>query len=256
MGQLARRGVVILACLVIPVRVSLASPGLTLQNLVPTSREAPEEFGTGDYVVTTIPAVAFSAQSNDTSFVPPYHTSISDMSLFFLMDSGVAEIYAPVTVPAGAVIDYVGLDTIDFEGGRIGMALNRVDAAGNVQQVSAFSNTAHGFGMDFNASPIGWPVTTNAGQQLVINVEFAASAGIPRFGFAEIRWRRTVSPPPAFATFGDVPTGHPFFQYVEALYDSGITAGCGSGNYCPDAPLTRGQMAVFLSKALGLHWPM
>ena len=32
-------------------------------------------------------------------------------------------------------------------------------------------------------------------------------------------------------------------------------AGCGSGNFCPDSPLTRRQMAVFLSKALGLHWP-
>jgi hypothetical protein len=34
-----------------------------------------------------------------------------------------------------------------------------------------------------------------------------------------------------------------------------VTGGCGNGNYCPDAPLTRGQMAVFLAKALGLHWP-
>jgi hypothetical protein len=34
---------------------------------------------------------------------------------------------------------------------------------------------------------------------------------------------------------------------------SGITAGCGGGNYCPDAP-TRRQMAIFLAKALGLHW--
>ena len=70
-----------------------------------------------------------------------------------------------------------------------------------------------------------------------------------------IRWKRQVSPPPGTATFNDVPTGHIFFQFVEALAASGITAGCGSGNYCPDAPLTRGQMAVFLSKALGLHFP-
>lgn len=35
---------------------------------------------------------------------------------------------------------------------------------------------------------------------------------------------------------------------------SGITAGCGTG-YCPDNPVTRGQMAVFLTKALGLYWP-
>ncbi len=72
---------------------------------------------------------------------------------------------------------------------------------------------------------------------------------------ARILFRRQVSPAPAAASFGDVPTSHPFFQYVEALAASGITAGCGGGNYCPNSPLTRGQMAVFLAKALGLHWP-
>ena len=56
-------------------------------------------------------------------------------------------------------------------------------------------------------------------------------------------------------TFGDVPLSDPAFQYIEALAASGITSGCGGGNYCPDNPLTRRQMAVFLSKALGLHWP-
>jgi len=70
-----------------------------------------------------------------------------------------------------------------------------------------------------------------------------------------IRYRLQVSPPPGTATFGDVPTDHPFFQFVEALAASGITAGCGNGNFCPNTPLTRGQMAVFLAKALGLHWP-
>ena len=68
-------------------------------------------------------------------------------------------------------------------------------------------------------------------------------------------YRRRVSPPPSTPTFSDVPTSHPFFEFVEALAASGITAGCGTGIYCPDAPLTRGQMAVFLAKALGLHWP-
>jgi hypothetical protein len=73
---------------------------------------------------------------------------------------------------------------------------------------------------------------------------------------AVVRWRRTVSDAPSAATFNDVPTSHPFFQFIEALSESGITAGCGGGNYCPDNPLTRGQMAVFLAKALGLHWPL
>jgi hypothetical protein len=39
------------------------------------------------------------------------------------------------------------------------------------------------------------------------------------------------------------------------LAASGVTVGCGGGNYCPDAPLTRRKMAVCLAKALGLQWP-
>lgn len=35
----------------------------------------------------------------------------------------------------------------------------------------------------------------------------------------------------------------------EQLFHDGVTGGCGGGNYCPTAPVTRAQMAVFLSKA-------
>ena len=70
-----------------------------------------------------------------------------------------------------------------------------------------------------------------------------------------VRYRLQVSPPPAIATFGDVPVGTPLHRFVEALAASGITGGCGGGNYCPDSAVTRGQMAVFLATALGLHFP-
>jgi hypothetical protein len=69
-----------------------------------------------------------------------------------------------------------------------------------------------------------------------------------------VYYKLQISPAPAIATFADVPSTHPFYKFVEALYASGITAGCGNNNFCPDAPVTRGQMAVFLSAALGLHW--
>ena len=39
---------------------------------------------------------------------------------------------------------------------------------------------------------------------------------------------------------------------IEALAASGITSGCGGTSYCPDNPVTRGQMAAFLVRALGL----
>lgn len=74
-------------------------------------------------------------------------------------------------------------------------------------------------------------------------------------GGARIVWHRQVSPKPATASFTDVPTNHPFFQFVEALVASGIAAGYGDGRYGVNDPITRGQMAVFLSAALGLHWP-
>lgn len=65
-----------------------------------------------------------------------------------------------------------------------------------------------------------------------------------------------MSPAPATATFpNDVPTTHAFFRFVEALAASGVTGGCGPRSYCPDAAVTRGQMAVFLATALGLHFP-
>lgn len=71
---------------------------------------------------------------------------------------------------------------------------------------------------------------------------------------AAIRWKRQVSPPPASASFADVLPGNPFHGEIEALVAAGITAGCGGGNYCPDQAVTRGQMAAFLARALGLHW--
>jgi hypothetical protein len=89
--------------------------------------------------------------------------------------------------------------------------------------------------------------------QLRVELEQGTSA-LRLFGCRAF-WHRTVSPAPASATFGDVGTGHWAFRFVEALADSGITAGCGGGNFCPDGTVTRAEMAVFLSAALGLHYP-
>jgi hypothetical protein len=88
-----------------------------------------------------------------------------------------------------------------------------------------------------------------------VRVRLDSGDDLNSFRSVSFKYELQVSPAPGVATFGDVPTGHPFFKFVEALYASGITAGCGGGNFCPDSPLTRGQMAVFLSAALGLHWP-
>ena len=83
----------------------------------------------------------------------------------------------------------------------------------------------------------------------------ASGSVLGLFG-ATLVWTRIISPAPGGPTFSDVPTNHSFFREIEALVDSGITLVCGDGtNYCPNDSVTRGQMAAFLARALGLHWP-
>lgn len=51
-------------------------------------------------------------------------------------------------------------------------------------------------------------------------------------------------------TFNDAPPNHWAFPFVETLASIGITGGCASDKYCPDDPVTRGQMAVFLERGM------
>jgi hypothetical protein len=61
------------------------------------------------------------------------------------------------------------------------------------------------------------------------------------------------APPSASGSvFTDVPVSYWASAWIEALAAEGITSGCGGGNYCPDANVTRAQMAVFLVKAFNL----
>jgi hypothetical protein len=52
--------------------------------------------------------------------------------------------------------------------------------------------------------------------------------------------------------FGDVPASSPFCRWIEELARRGITSGCGAGIYCPTNPVTREQMAVFITATFGL----
>jgi len=64
--------------------------------------------------------------------------------------------------------------------------------------------------------------------------------------------------PPACAgtVFLDVPCeGGLFDPWIEDIAGRGITGGCGGGNYCPSSPVTRAQMAVFLTKTFNLPIP-
>jgi hypothetical protein len=60
-------------------------------------------------------------------------------------------------------------------------------------------------------------------------------------------------PPSGTGTmFIDVPPFHPFSVWIEQAAREGIATGCQTQRYCPDGPVTRGQMAVFLARAFNL----
>ena len=52
--------------------------------------------------------------------------------------------------------------------------------------------------------------------------------------------------------FTDVPETSPFCRFIEELANRGVVTGCGGGNYCPTAAVTREQMGVFLSVTFSL----
>ncbi len=56
----------------------------------------------------------------------------------------------------------------------------------------------------------------------------------------------TVSPVQHFADVSPSTFG---YQWIQKMYELGISAGCGNGNYCPTSQVTRDQMAIFIIRA-------
>jgi hypothetical protein len=56
------------------------------------------------------------------------------------------------------------------------------------------------------------------------------------------------TPPPCTHKFTDVECPSLFADWIEELSNEEITAGCDTGKFCPEDPVTRAQMAVFLLK--------
>jgi hypothetical protein len=161
-------------------------------------------------------------------------------------------------LPSGALLTYFELDSCDEDPvSDVNANLYLCDDLGNcgdpIQRLSSADNAIACGYTSADVSAAGVQVD-NYRNQITVLVFTESGTVATRFAGVILGYELQVSPPPPFADFTDVPTNHPFFQFIEALYASGITSGCGNGNFCPDAPLTRGQMAVFLAKALGLQW--
>ena len=174
-------------------------------------------------------------------------------------------VVAPLRLPSGALVDGYTVVFDDSDADQdIALALHRhwvgaFGSTGTTQIGTTFwSSGSPGVrstwvDLDPDHTISYFNTVTLSTQSYIFRVALENTPDV-RFRGVIVHWKRQVSPAPATATFNDVPTGHWAFQFIEALSDSGITAGCGGGIFCPDNTLTRAEMAVFLSKALGLHY--
>jgi len=55
--------------------------------------------------------------------------------------------------------------------------------------------------------------------------------------------------------FADVPSNALFYNEIGKLSARGVTLGCGNGNFCPNDPVLRDQMAAFILRAKGEFSP-
>jgi hypothetical protein len=58
-------------------------------------------------------------------------------------------------------------------------------------------------------------------------------------------------PTPPSQRFTDVPPNHFAYRFIDDFANRGITLGCSATEFCPNNPVTRDQMAVFMERALG-----
>ncbi|MBZ5538229.1 MAG: S-layer homology domain-containing protein [Acidobacteriia bacterium] len=240
----------------------------TAQAISPTRPDPPQTYGGLQVSYYMVPAMAFFPSSTTQPNNSTYSTD--DRGMRWVTGGG-SGLYAPIYLPSGAKIIYMELDYIDNSTlGQVSASLTKCDWTGVSCSFHPTTNPACSQGFICSTVPeaspnIGVVSIDLSAENLVVDnyttrfIIFASPSlldGSEKFGGVIIGYVLQVSAPPLAASFDDVPTTHPWFQWIEALKASGLTAGCSANPplFCPDAPVTRGQMAIFLSRGLGLQW--
>lgn len=237
-----------------PTAVLLAAGSLVLLASAAIAQDSP------DYGTTNLSWVQVAGAAFIPVVSPSGYGTTTGPVLRIAGGAGGTLVYfaAPIQIPSGALLKTLELDLCDSNPtpGYVQGTLVESDRLGNVIQTAPYIlSDATGCQtkvQDLTALNI---VADNHTRHLWLAAIVGSSASMVGLAGMAVGYQLQVSPAPAVATFTDVPTSHPFFQFIQALAASGITGGCGGGNYCPDSPVTRGQMAVFLAKALGLQFP-
>ncbi len=215
-----------------------------------TAAEA-RTYGTSGMSVLTLSSDAFVP--NDSTTVWTYST-VAPGGQYIV--SGHRFLNHAVLLPAGALVKKIELDGCDnTNSGSILLYFSKCAVGGpcsDLDSVGTDTTDVPGCGR----FPLTLPQAVtidNFNNSYFVDV-YTSGSDLATFFAVRLYYQLQISPAPATATFGDVPTTNLYFRAIEALAASGITGGCGSGNFCPDQYVTRGELAKFLANALGLHW--
>ncbi len=174
--------------------------------------------------------------------------------------------WAPLILPSGVVLDSLGLYAHDTDAGS-NMTVHLLKTHGEdsatdpinpgMTEIASVSSSGSG-GYGYYTAALNHTINNDArfsaeGGKYILEAYFPSAS--TSFSGVDIWWHRQISPAPVTATFDDVPTSHYFFQQIEALAASGITTGTTPTTFNPNGYITRAQMAAFLARALGLHFP-
>ena len=218
-----------------------------------TSPKSPD-WGTGGVTYYSVGAAEFLPKDS----ISTYGTFVSPSGRY--ATSSGAYFQATPHIPGGALLTYLELDYCDEDtSDALTLSLYDCDYLGictyppmGFLQTSIPTNVCSGY-LWMDLSPLAYTVN-NTSRRLLLEITTGSGSIDKSFYGAVLGYKLQISQPPSMPTFNDVPVSDPGYQFIEALAASGITGGCGGGNFCPDNPVTRRQMAVFLAKALGLSW--
>ncbi len=233
--------------LILAITGGLISAGAYSQQVAPRP-----QFGT-----TNASFISFSP----TEFNPVEDTDSYFRSFYLTAKAGTGTFNATPHLPTGALLTWLELQYCDTNTSdqHVSLTLNdcvtvlaACDGLMPIATVTSASNGCSAVNVDLTSQSL---TVYNAQQRLFLTAQFGAFDTSNQLTGVVVGYRLQVSYSDGRNhTFGDVLESHPLYQYIEALAAAGITSGCGNGNYCPDAALTRGQVAVLLAKALGLSW--
>ena len=211
--------------------------------LEPEERVEPDDFGTASWAVTFIPASEFVQRGSGTF--------LYSGGGYIYATGGTTAWWAPVHIPNGVDIYAVRLYFYDGSGSNWQWFLTRYTGSNTTQDLgNASSSGSPGF-TSGTFDPVHI-VDNRFGY--VVNAFQGAFGNTMRLRGARISWLRFISAGGA-QIFDDV-DGGPFYSAINNMARAGITQGCpsppGLNNYCPNQAVTRGQMAAFIARSLGL----